>query len=334
MKITIKDVAERANVSPSTVSRVFTGVTNVSEDKKEAVLRAADELSFTPNYMARSLKLNHSYTIGLLLPDISNPYYSQLARSTEMAAREYGYSLLLADSNDDLDRECSYLNWLVERRVDGIILATVGGGESHVESAREKVPIVTVGRRLKASRVDSVFADNYKVGSLAAEHLIELGHSSFGIIAGNPSVSSTQMRIRGFVEHIEKYGHAIKERNILFGAFALESGSTLAEEMYRQNADLPTAIFCLNDQLAIGAIKALNALGYGVPEDVSVMGCDNTYIARIFQPELSTINRPVNDMGKIAVELVLERIEKERKKTRHVELPVTLVKRSSSAPAL
>ena len=334
MKITIKDVAERANVSPSTVSRVFTGVAKVSPDKREAVLKAADELSFTPNFMARSLKLNHSYTIGLLLPDISNPYYSQLARSAEMAAREYGYSLLLADSNDSLDRECTYLSWLVERRVDGIILATVGGSELHIEEARDKVPIVTVGRRLKASKVDSVFADNYQVGSLAAEHLIELGHSSFGIVAGNPNVSSTQMRIRGFIEYLEKCDHTIKEHNILFGTFSLESGSILAQEMFSANDNLPTALFCLNDQLAIGAIKALSELGYNVPDQVSVVGCDNTYIASIFQPELSTINRPVNDMGKIAVELLLERIEKDRKKTRHVELPVTLVRRASTALAL
>lgn len=330
MGVTIKDVARRANVSPSTVSRVFTGSANVSPANREAVLKAAKELNFKPNHMARSLKLNQTKTFGLLIPDISNPYYAQLARNTEIAAREHGYSLLLADSNEDLGREKSYLQGLIERMVDGVILATVGGCERHVEKAKEQVPIVTVGRRIDLTGVDSVFVDNEKVGYLAAEHLIELGHRSFAVIAGNVNVSSTRLRLQGFMRRLNEEGLSLAEEWIQAGSFSLEAGERMAGGLFAGQKDVPTGLFCFNDQLAIGAIKALKRMGYRVPGDISVVGCDNTYIATVFSPELSTINRPIDEMGSWAVRLLVERTAEKRKRSKRIELPPTLVVRSST----
>lgn len=331
MSVTIKDVARRANVSPATVSRVFTGSANVSPENREAVLQAARELNFKPNHLARSLKLKKTETFGLLIPDISNPYYAQLARSAETAARQHGYSLLLADSNEDLEREESYLQGLVDRGVDGVILATVGGSTLHVEEAKEEIPIVTVGRRTEITGVDSVLVDNDQVGYLAADHLIELGHRSFAVIGGKMDVSSTRLRLQGFKRRLEEGGFCLSERWTQTGSFSMEAGMRMAESMFKGQEEMPTGLFCFNDQLAIGAIKTLRSLGFRVPEDISVVGCDNTYLAAVFSPELSTINIPVDQMGVLAVELLLERLEKNRRRSKRVELPATLVPRSSTS---
>lgn len=329
----IKEVAEKAGVSMSTVSRVFNKTAPVSEQKKERVIEAAEKLDYKPNWLARGLKNKKTFLIGYILPNVLNPYYAELVKNAEIYSKHKGYSLMIADSNNDPQRERIYLDDMTYRKVDGIILSTVGKKsqyiEKYIKDKKITVPIITLGRSFKELNCDSIKVDNYKIGQLASEHLIDLGYEKIGLVIGDRSINSTQQRLKGCIDYLKDNEIEIKKEWMFYGDYSIETGEN-AIKKFTEQQNYPNGIFCFNDEIALGAIKRLNKEGLKVPQDISVIGCDNTYISKYTKPELTTIHHPIKEMAIAAVDRLIEKIDEKTNKKEDIIQPVKLINREST----
>ncbi|MGI6284384.1 LacI family DNA-binding transcriptional regulator [Neomoorella humiferrea] len=306
--VTIKDVAKHAGVSVTTVSRVLNNSRHpISPETRERVLAAIKELGFYPNAMARSLQLHETKTIGLILPDIANPYYPGIVRGVEDVAHEKGYTVILCNTDRSRERTKAYLRVLREKRVDGVIFT---GGGAVEDASREhffdhgQIATVVIGRH-KAD-LPAVQVDNVQSAQEAVEHLIKLGHRRIATITG-PAVSTTARdRLEGYRRAMEAEGIAIESAWIVEGDFEFNSGYQAVGKLPLQGPEKITAIFAHNDLMAIGAIKALQEKGLKVPEDVAVVGFDNIPLASFITPALSTVAVPVYDLGVTAMRVLAE----------------------------
>lgn len=333
MKVTIYDVAREANVSIATVSKVINNTGRIGEKTKRKVEEVMKRLDYQPNMMASALMGKQTKTIGLLIPDLANPFFSELARSIEDRAHEFGYNLVICSTDYLPEKENKYLNLLKRKNVDGFILASGFENLEKVEEmVKEKVPVAIVARDFPMFSINTVALDDFMGGYLAASHLIKLGHQKIAVIARD--VWSNRERLRGFKQ-------ALEEKNIEFmsnfeyidGPSHVEPGKKMALK-YLTVDDVPTAIFACNDLLAIGAIQAVKELGKSVPDDVSIMGFDNTLIATIVEPPLTTIAQPIQNMGKEVLDLIISMINGEKKEVMRLTLLPSLVERNSTAPLL
>ena len=251
---TIKDVARRAGVAPSTVSNYLTGNARVSPPTAKRIQEAIDELGYIPNRAARSLRVKHTNTLGLIVPDISNPFFSEIVRTINHVSQRMEYTVMLCDSGGDGTREKSLLANLLSQRVDGILMIHTGHRDDYVELATQASrPIVFVDRAVEGIR--SVVTDNYTGGKLAARHLLGLGHTRFGILAGNTHVRNVQERLEGFTGEVEEHGYAIEPPCIISGEQTLETGREV--DLLLKLRRPPTAIFATNDIIALGAWRKL-----------------------------------------------------------------------------
>ena len=302
--MTIREVAARAGVSVSTVSRVLNGrdAHHMRPETKERVLRAIEELEYTPVKAARSLRRQRTQVIGVLLPDISNPFFSLLARGVESVAFEKGYSILICDSNHSVEKESRYLDILLAEGVEGIVFVPVGQPDmSRIERLlRKGVQIVAADRRVEG--LPTVEADNRGGSRELTRYVLSLGYRRIAYIAGPKEVSTAQDRLLGFQEAMEEAG--LKPVVVRHGNFTYESGYELAKAILE--TEKVEAIMCGNDLMAVGAIRAAENLGFRVPEDLGVTGFDHISLLEFVQPRLTTVHIRAYEMGQKAIRFFMQ----------------------------
>jgi len=330
----IVDIAERANVSPGTVSKILKGTYIGSSETKNRVLKIAKELGYTPNILASSLRSRRSKTIALIVPEITVPFFPELSRGVEDEARENDYNLILCNSNSDPVQEAKYLESLERRWVDGIIFCRVTG-----DTFKEKIP------RLLENKVKMVFVDrvppennlpiarveidNEKAAYMATEFLIKLGHKDIACITGPLNTRIAQQRLEGYKKALKDNEISIRGELIVEGTFKLDSGFKSVNILLERNVHF-TAIFACNDLMAIGAIKALRKRNLQVPEDISVMGFDGIPLSEYIEPALTTVVQPIYEMGKTAAKLLLEGIRSGVQPKDHIVLEAKILIREST----
>jgi len=329
----MRDVAERAGVSVTTVSHVINETRPVSDDLRRRVLQAMDELGYQPNALARSLRRKETHTIGMIVPDSANPFFAEVARGIEDASFEQGYSVILCNSDGDLEKELLYTNVLTEKRVDGILFVAAGVSTEHIRALQARqMPLVVVDRDIPDVVVDSVLIHNARGGWLATRHLIELGHRRIGCITGPSDVTPSAERVIGYQQALQEAGIPVDEALIVRGDFQYESGYRAAQQLLALE-DPPTAIFACNDLMAVGAISAAVELGFQVPAQLSVVGFDDIRLASFTNPPLTTVAQPKYEMGVVAMTMLLERMRERDMSPRRRLLDIRLVVRQSTGPA-
>lgn len=329
---TIRDVAQRAGVSTTTVSHVINQSRYVKPKTEHRVHRAMRALRYQPNALARSLRRKHSLTLGLVVPDSSNPFFAELARGIEDAAFKQGYNILVGSSDGDLTKESSYLRVFIEKQVEGIILVSASGSGRHVrENVTEGLPLVVIDREFHDLDVDCVAADHRGGGFLATSHLVEYGHRAIACIAGPSTVGPSAGRVIGYRDALNAHSIPFKPKMVRPGDFTAESGFAAAQTWLVGDAPRPTAIFACNDLMAIGAVAAVHQAGLRVPDDISVVGFDDIGLASYSSPPLTTVMQPKSEMGQLAAQILVERISNgcSHKAERHL-LPTRLVIREST----
>ena len=316
----IREVAKRAGVSPATVSRVINGTARVDEEKRERVEKAIEETGFRPNELARALYRKSSKMIGVIVPDIENPFFSELAKAIEEEAYEQEYRILLCNSDDQEEKELANLQMLTQLQADGVILMTNTGKKGQSYEAFS-MPVVLVDRRLdEMGQTGVIEADHYAGGKLAAEHLIACGCRRITCIRGPQELSSGKKRYEGYREICRLHG--MKERCV-DSTYNYEDGARAAEEVLRCYPDTDGIIAC-NDMTAVSVYKVLRKRGYRVPEDIQLIGFDGVKFGRFLTPELTTVAQPIAEMGKCAVQMILNTVQ-ELPKEREKQFPVTLI---------
>jgi len=335
---TISDVARKAGVSTATVSRVMSGAVAARPQTRARVLAAVETLGYRPSAVARSLKLRTTRTLGLLVTDIQNPYYPDIVRAVEDAALERNLAVLLCNGADDPAREETYLDLLVDRRVDGIIIASSGLQERHgAWLARRSVPVVLVNWAAPDLALPAILGDNRAGGRLATEHLLSLGHRRIGHLSAPARNAAAAERLAGVVEALTAAGLDPAALTVVEGDGRVGGGERAALELLDRDPGI-TGIVCYNDLTAIGAVRAIRARGRRVPEDVSVVGYDDIALSSLVDPPLTTIAQRMPEMGRWAVERLGELIERNGSgadvplRPPPVILPVELRVRASTAP--
>ncbi|WP_425060186.1 Catabolite control protein A [Sporomusa carbonis] len=327
---TIKDVAKFANVSVSTVSRVLNASGYVEKNTEERVLAAIKQLNYKPSQIARGLVNKQTKTFGLVLPDITNPFFPELARGAEDEARLHGYNIMLCNSDWDIEKEKMYLGILQEKCVDGIILVGSRLPEAYLAEmlAAFATPLVLLDRT-SSLEVHSISINNILSGYLATKHLIEQGYRSIAHIAGTPS-PTVEQRLIGYKQALAEHDILFDEVLVFQGDYRISGGATAMQRILRLR-NLPDAVFCDNDLMAIGALEALQEAGIKLPEQMALVGCDGISLGKYVCPRLTTIFQPTYKMGSMAVQLLFETIHKgEATAFKHIEMEPVLVVRESS----
>lgn len=334
MSATIYDVAKKAGVSIATVSRVINNSNAVSERTRQQVVQAIKELNYAPNVIASALTKKSTLTLGLLIPDISNPFFSELARGVEDASNDFGFNTIICNTDYSLEKEATYTSLLRQKSVDGFIISTAYYNDENIANLlKENIPLVLLGRDIEDSEgypIDVVGSDNVKGGYIATKHLIELGHEKIACLLGPAKIKVNLERESGYIKAMEEANIKICKDIMLHGDFRFESGYQKTFEIFNGSIR-PTAVFAANDLTALGVIKALKELGFSVPNDVSVVGYDNTILAEIADPPLTTVNQQMRKMGYHATELLIKRIKGERSAGGKVIFDIDLVVRKSTA---
>jgi LacI family transcriptional regulator len=326
---TISEVAQKAGVSPTTVSHVINKTRFVSDEKRERVEQAIAEMNYRPNALARSLRNGTTRSLGLILPDSANPFFAEVARSIENAAFGAGYSVILCNSENDLKKETLYLDVLSKKQVDGVIFVMTGEGSNSLKNLVEmQIPTVIMDRDLLGSELDVVLADSHQGGFMATEHLISLGHKRIGCIAGPAIINQSSRRFAGYKQALQDACLRIEPDLIMNGNFHPDSGWELGREMLSL-PNTPTAIFACNDLMAIGVLRAATELGLRIPDDLALVGYDDIELSSYTNPPLTTIKQPTADMGLTALKFLLGRITDPQSVRQNAVLPVSLVVRGS-----
>lgn len=312
MRVTIKEVAKRAGVSPATVSLVLNRKpVPISEKTRDAVFQAAEELKYRPNQLAVGLVTNRSNSIGLILPDIENPFFAGLAKYIEQIAMEHGYAVITSSTNDDCISTCRYLRFLSDRQVDGVILAQ---SDFHSEAETKRVfklttdihvPIVLVDRTNEEYDLPSVLVDQKKIGYLATCHLIEMGHTRIGCVTGPLGMYSTRERLAGYQQALSDYNIEYDKSLVYQGKYDIRTGSDSVPFLLGKGV---SAVFCFADYIAFGVYRELRNLNRNIPEDLSIVGVDDTVLTDVIQPPLTTVAQPVSQIASLAVRQLVQQI--------------------------
>lgn len=302
-----RDLAREAGVSQSTVSRFLNNDSRVSERAGQHIEAAMTKLGYTRNAAARTLITGHSKLIGLVVSNITNPFYPELIEAIVGTAAENDYNVILCSTQENPALQLQYLQLMIEHQVDGVILTSTLFGSEEAMMRRMRAPLVQVNRIVDGLPTDTVQLDNVKAGQLATEHLFSLGHSRIGYIGGNAQTSTNANRFAGYRAAVERRGETVDEGRVRHGQFTYDSGYQLALEIFDQPAG-STALVCGDDLVAMGVMDAAMDTGLRVPEDMAVVGFDDVPAASLRPIGLTTIRQPAAEMGRRAVNLVLERI--------------------------
>lgn len=334
-RVTITDVARAANVHASTVSRVLNGRAELSllPETRERVIAAATRLGYRPSALARGLRLRRTFTLGMLVPDITNPVFPSIIKGVEGAAHARGYHLILCNTDDSFEREASYLRVLREWRVDGILIASSFTADSTIaELRREKVPFVLLNSSSRANDDLTVTPDNRQGVSAALDHLIQLGHRRIGLIAAPQTTTTGQERLMAALAALRRHHLAHEDALVAVAdSFSEASGYRAARRLVLDGEPL-TAIVGANDLIALGAIRLAREIGLAVPEDLSVVGFNDIPQCELFDPPLTTVHVPLEEMGVLAAAFLIDQVEGRHIERRQVVLETELVVRGSTAP--
>ena len=310
MKITIKEIAERAGVSKATVSRVLNNSKPVKEDVKRRVLGVIESTNFKPNAAARSLSLNKSHLIGIILPDLSNPVFSRIIAGMESFIRDKDFSLLITATDFNIEMKIQHIGILKDKGVDGLVLITDHGNEGIVDAlSLFKKPTIMIGSDSAIETIPIVKIDNFKASYEATQHLIDLGHEKIAMIRGPLKDPHS-----GY-DRFEGYKAALQNANMWDESLVVEGWYTFDDgyqgmSLLLEQTEKPSALFCACDLMAVGAIKCAVSSGIQVPEQLSVVGFDDVALARMYSPSLSTVRQPFEEQGILAIRRLIEMIEK------------------------
>ncbi len=328
---TIKDVARLAGVSVATVSHVINGTRPVAPETAARVWKAIKELDYHPNAVARSLRTRTTHAIGVVVSDITNPFFATLVRGAEDAAIEAGYSIIVCNSDEDLQKEDLYVNMLRRRRMDGLLIAPVRDGASPAvqELAQSGIPFVFVDRKAKGIEADAVLSDNVQGAYLATTHLLERGHARIGIILGIKGATTTEERFHGYRLALEEHGLPIDHRLVVYGSYRAEGGQEALRALLSL-PDPPTAVFSTNNLMTLGALRELRRRGVKVPEELAIVGFDELEWAELVEPPLTVVSQRPHEIGHRAIGLLLERLRDPDLKPREIRVPVDLKVRGTT----
>jgi LacI family transcriptional regulator len=327
----MRDVAQLAGVSISTVSHVVNNSRGVSDVARTQVEQAMAQLDYRPNALARSLRRQQTHSLGMIVPDNANPFFAEIARAIEDRGFDHGYSIILCNSDGNLQKQAAYVNLLVERRVAGILFVAAGVSTELVDDLqRQRVPLVVIDREVPGVAVDTVQTNHQQGGQLATEHLIALGHRRIGCIAAGSDLSPGAERLAGYRDALAAHGLAYDAALVISGDFQFASGYW-AMEQFLALAERPTAVFACNDLMAVGAIRAATAAGLRVPADLAIVGFDDIPLASYTNPPLTTIHQPKREIGRQAIEMLLARINRPDAPPRSIRLETELIVRQSSS---
>ena len=332
MPVTLEDIARALNISKMTVSRAINNHPEINRETRARVLAAARKMNYRPNHFARALTSKHSYLIGIVVPDLMHSYFAEICRGVESQARPAGYQNLICSTDEDARKELDEIEALWSR-TDGLIvasaLAAVKDAKFYRRLLSEGGKIVLIDRLLDGLRCPAVTPDDVRVGVLATEHLIQLGHRRIGHLRGT-NVSTSQGRLEGYKQAMSKAGLRFDKRLVRDCGFTESDGHKAMKE-WIADGDLPPAIFAANDAAAIGAMEALHEAGWDVPNDVAIVGAGNIHYGDMLRVPLTTVSWSTAAMGQSAAELLLELIQGTAisTKNRHVTIPPELVVRRS-----
>ncbi|AYO33930.1 substrate-binding domain-containing protein [Haemophilus influenzae] len=325
---TMKDIARLAQVSTSTVSHVINGSRFVSDEIREKVMRIVAELNYTPSAVARSLKVRETKTIGLLVTATNNPFFAEVMAGVEQYCQQHQYNLIIATTGGDAKRLQQNLQTLMHKQVDGLLLMC---GDSRFQADIEltiSLPLVVMDWWFTELNADKILENSALGGYLATKALIDAGHRKIGIITGNLKKSVAQNRLQGYKNALSEAKIALNPHWIVESHFDFEGGVLGIQSLLTQSSR-PTAVFCCSDTIAVGAYQAIQQQGLRIPQDLSIMGYDDIELARYLSPPLSTICQPKAELGKLAVEALLQRIKNPNENYRTLVLEPTCVLRES-----
>ncbi|EGQ7763253.1 substrate-binding domain-containing protein [Vibrio alginolyticus] len=328
---TMKDIAKLAGVSTSTVSHVINKTRFVSEEISERVNNAAKELNYyAPSALARSLKVNRTKTIGMLVTTSTNPFFGEVVKGVERSCYQKGYSLILCNTEGDNERMRQSINTLLQKRVDGLILmcSSLEGERIDVFERYPDIPVVVMDWGPMLFTSDKIQDNSLRGGYLAAKYLIDCGHTEIGCITGPLIKHQAQMRYEGYKRAMNEAGLEFNANWIIESDFECEGGYQAFKKMAQRGA-LPSSIFVSNDMMAMGVINAANELDIKVPDDLSIIGYDDIHIAKFMSPSLTTIHQPKYRLGQAAVETLVRKLDEKSTEAQVVQLEPTLVERKS-----
>ena len=320
MKLTIKDIANLSGVSKSTVSRVINRKKYVSKKNREKVLSIINELGYIPNNIARSLVTNKTHTIGLIIPDITNPFYSETAKIIENTTRELGYSLIICNTDNRHDLQSKYIDILKQKKVDGIIFGSVRINDTNISNISvQELPYITYHRKLENGNSNYIISDDIAGIKIAVKHLVDLGHKDIAYISG-PTIYSTGInRLKGFIESRNIFNLNNSNDLIKEGGYSEEQSWKITKEIINLNPR-PTAIIAANDIMAISALDCILHHGLSVPKDISLIGYDNINLASHARIQLTTISVAKKDMAKKIANLLIKEIINKKNSSKLIQI--------------
>jgi LacI family transcriptional regulator len=331
---TIRDVAREARVSTATVSATLNNSAYVSPDLRARVLAAVEALGYAPSGIAKSLKTGKTKLLALVVADVSNPFFTDLIDAVETAAYDWGYSLVLCNSDEKFERERNHLNLIRSQRCDGMILTPCGDADDYcsAEIANFPVPTVLIDRAVEAWPVDSVTLDNVSAALQATNYILDLGHRRIGTISGPEHVSTGADRVAGFRRALAERGLALDPAHVRSGDFREDVAYSATRDMLARKKP-PTALYVANNLMLVGVMRAIGEAGLACPADISVVSTDDFSWATAFRPRLTTVRQPVREIGLEAVRLLVERITRPSEApARRLVMQPTLIVRESCAP--
>ncbi len=329
---TMRDVAKRAHVSIATVSHVINGTRKVAPETTERIVQAMKELNYHPNAVAQSLRTRSTKVIGVLVSDITNPFFASLVRGAEDAAFEAGYSLIVCNSDESPEREDLYVRLFRRRRVDGILISPVGDGLTEaVSQLRDgKTPLVFIDRCPAGWEADAVLSDNIKGSRLATLHLARAGHTRIGIILGIKGATTTEERLNGYRQGLEESGLSFCGEYVRYGSYRVEGGRLAMNSLFLLE-EPPSAVFSTNNLMTIGVFQELLNRGVRIPDEMALVAFDDLVWAEMVRPRLTAVSQRPVEIGREAVRLLLERLSVTgRYERRVIRIPVELRVRESA----
>ncbi len=333
MKAKLKDIAEKTGLSLMTVSRALNSPKSVKQQTRQRVLRVVKQLNYHPNHIARSLVKGRTQTIGLLIPDISNRFFPAVVRGGEELADEKGYHFLLCHTREEQDKEAEEIETLLGMRVDGLIIAPANSNDAngnYQRLKRSKVPFVLIDRYWQGTDCSYVVCRDRLGAEQATSHLIELGHKRIGHLAGPFCISTAENRLKGYKRALKQHGMRSERELIVEAGVDKEAGYQAMGKLLALKKR-PSAVFAFNDELAMGAIKAAEAKGLKLPQDISLIGFSDLPEAAMLKTPLSTVRQPKEEVGRLAMEILLAKIESKAKVEQQITLDTELVIRGSCA---
>lgn len=330
-KVTIRDLAEAAGVSVTTVSQILNGKgERFSLDTRRRVHQLQEEMGYVPDFNARNLIMKSAQTIGVLVPNLGNPFFSMFIRGVQETSRERHFIPLIFGANHDEQLESYYLEELIKRAVDGLIIASASITAEAIDNILKKngIPYLLIDQNGGPS-VDRVRINDEQGGQLAADHLVALGHQKIAVVMPDEPTQNLQIRLTGFKQRLAEHHIDLADSAVIHSEMTKLGGYQATKAVLAQH---PTAVFAINDETALGLMRGLHEQGVSVPQDISVLGYDDIDLDEYVVPKLTTIHQPVVTMGQQATGLLINRIQDQRQAAQLVDLPVDLRERESTAP--